>query len=318
MSSGDEQTQDGQLRRNPVSGKLTIVAPGRAARPKDVLGTSGTAAKADDEVTCPFCAGRERLTPPEVDAVRPGGSLPDTPGWRARVVPNKYPAIRGHHEVIIHSPDHDAELEDLGDEAPAEVLRLWQRRIAAQFDAGAAAATLIVNRGAGAGASLPHPHEQLFATPIVPPAQLDELLEFDRFRNRYGGCVLCAEMDKAGERTVFAGEIVGWVPYALRFNGELWLAPAEHEADFRLTDVRPLARALRRSLVASRATIGDAPLNMWLHTAPRELIGTYHWHIEIAPRRSQLAGFELGTDIAIIAADPDRNAADLRAALPEH
>lgn len=312
----DDHTEGGELRRNPVSGKLTILAPGRAARPRDVAGAAGTEARADERATCPFCAGREARTPPEVDALRPDGSAPDTPGWTARVVPNKYPALAGRHEVIVHSPDHDTELEDLGDEALAEVLRLWQRRIAAQLDAGAAAATLIVNRGAGAGASLPHPHEQLFATPIVPPAQLDELLEFDRFRNRYGGCVLCAEIEKAAARSVVSDDVLAWVPFAPRFHGEVWLAPAEHEPDFRQTDVRPLARTLRRVLTATTATIGGAPLNMWLHTAPRELSSTYHWHLEIAPRRSQLAGFELGTDIAIIGADPEHDAAALREHLP--
>lgn len=311
MSS--EQTQGGELRRNPVSGKLAIVAPARATRPHDAPAGARSGPAAGE---CPFCPGNEQLTPPEVDALRPAGGVPDTPGWTARVVPNKYQALSGRHEVIIHSPDHGLELEDLDEESLAAVLGLWQRRIAAQLDAGAAAATLIVNRGAGAGASLAHPHEQLFATPVVPPTLFDELLEFDRYRNRYGGCVLCAEAEQAGPRLVFADDMVAWVPAAMRFNGELWLAPAAHEPDVRQAGMLPLARGLRRALVATMATIGDAPLNMWLHTAPRELTGTFHWHVEIAPRRSQLAGFELGTDITLMAADPVAVAAALRAALP--
>ncbi len=232
-------------------------------------------------------------------------------------MPNRYPALTGHHEVIIHSPDHGVELEDLGEDELTQVLRLWQRRVAAQLESGAAAAILIINRGEGSGASLEHPHEQLLATPSVPPLLLDELLEFERYRNRYGGCVLCAEVEKAGARLVFSDEVVAWVPHAMRFAGELWLAPVEHEADVRRSDMRPLARALRRALTATMATIGTAPLNLWLHTAPAELRGSYHWHLEIAPRRSQLAGFELGTDIAIVSADPEVEAAALRAALPD-
>jgi UDPglucose--hexose-1-phosphate uridylyltransferase len=295
-TSGDHSTSGGELRRNPVSGKLTIVAPGRAARPSDLH----AAAAAGASGPCLFCAGNERLTPPEIDAVRPDGGTPDTPGWRIRVVPNKYPALAGRHEVIVHSPDHEAELEDLGDEGLLEVLEVWRRRIAAQLDAGAAAATLIVNRGPGAGASLAHPHAQLFGTPVVPPLLLDELLEFERFRNRYGGCVLCAEIDGAGDRLVHAGDVAAWVPAATRFPGELWLAGA-----------------LRRALVAVEAATGGAPLNLWLHTAPAELRGAYHWHMELAPRLSSIAGLELGADIALVTVDPEAAAEALRAAWPQ-
>jgi UDPglucose--hexose-1-phosphate uridylyltransferase len=221
------------------------------------------------------------------------------------------------HEVIVHSPDHDAELEDLGDEGLLEVLEVWRRRIAAQLDAGAAAATLIVNRGPGAGASLTHPHAQLFGTPVVPPLLLDELLEFERFRNRYGGCVLCAEIDGAGDRLVHAGDIAAWVPAATRFPGELWLAAQTHEPDLRRADLRPLAGALRRALVAVDAATGGAALNFWLHTAPAELRGAYHWHVELAPRLSGIAGLELGADITLVTVDPEAAAEALRAAWPQ-
>ena len=249
--------------------------------------------------------------------MRPGGGAPDTRGWSIRVVPNRYPALAGMHEVIVHSPDHDAELEDLGDEGLLEVLEMWRRRIVAQMGAGAAAATLIVNRGPAAGASLAHPHAQLFGTPVVPPLLLDELLEFERFRNRYGGCVLCADVDGAGERRVHAGEVTAWVPAAPRFSGELWLAPRQHEADFRQADLRPLALTLRRALVAVDAATTGAPLNLWLHTAPTDLRGPFHWHVELAPRLTSLAGLELGADIAIVTLEPEAAASALRAAWPQ-
>ena len=301
----------GELRRNPVSGKLTIIAPARATRPTDQLGEGAGGAT----VPCPFCAGHEALTPPEVDAVREPGGAPDGPGWRVRVVPNKYPAFPGMHEVIVHSPDHDAELEDLDDEGLLEVLEVWRRRIAAQLERGAVAATLIVNHGAGAGASLAHPHAQLFATPVVPPLLLDEIREFDRHRERYGGCVLCAETAEAGGRLVFGGEVVAWVPAATRFAYELWLAPETHQPDIREADLRPLAPALRRALAAMVAATGGAALNLWLHTALSEPRGSFHWHFELAPRLAGTAGFELATDMAIVSVDPEAAAAALREAL---
>jgi UDPglucose--hexose-1-phosphate uridylyltransferase len=276
--------------------------------PEEAAGSAGP---------CPFCAGNETLTPPEIYAVRPDGGPPDTPGWRIRVVPNKYPALVGMHEVIVHSPAHEAELEDLGDEGLLEVLEVWRRRISAQLADGAAAATLIVNRGAGAGASLTHPHAQLFGTPIVPPLLLDELLEFERHHNRYGGCVLCAEIDGAGDRLVHAGAVAAWVPTATRFPGELWLAPREHEADLRNADLKPLAASLRLALLAVQTATGGAPLNLWLHTSPAELRGSFHWHIEVAPRLSALAGLELGADIAVVTVEPAAAAEALRAAWPQ-
>ncbi|HQJ97790.1 MAG TPA: hypothetical protein PLB30_04465 [Thermoleophilia bacterium] len=313
----DATSPRGELRRNPVSGKLAIIAPGRAARPHGAPGTGAQAAAPGAETTpapCPFCGGNEALTPPEVEARRPEGGAPDSPGWTVRVVPNKYPALAGMHEVILHSPIHDVELEDLGDDDLTAAIACYQRRIGAQLDAGAAAATLVVNRGAGSGASLEHPHAQLFATPVVPSLLQDELMEFDRHRNRYGTCVLCDEIAGSGERLVFSGEHVAWTPLASRFSHELWLAPAAHVADVRDADPALLGGALRRALVAVRTATAGAPFNLWIHTAPAVLRGAFHWHIEIAPRLSDIAGFELGSDMAIVDVDPLAAAAALREA----
>lgn len=312
MSPAANDRAHGELRSNPVNGRIAIVAPGRTGRPTDLHAKGAS----DAPRSCPFCPGNEALTPAEVDAVRPAGSTANSPGWRVRVVPNKYPAIEGRHEVIVHSPSHSEELEDLGDEGLTEVLEIWRRRIAAQLAGGAAAATLVGNRGAEAGASLAHPHEQLLATPIVPPLLADELLEFERYRNHVGGCVLCAEMLGAGDRLVLAGDVRAWMPAAGRFAGELWLAPAEHQADFREADLAPLATALRRVLIAVKTATSGAPLNFWLHTAPAELHGTFHWHLELAPRLATIAGIELGCDIALVGTDPADAAAALRDSLP--
>ena len=298
----------GELRRNPVNGKLSIVAPARAARPADDPQEDQDAVQ-----HCPFCAGNETLTPPEVDAVRPDGGTRDGPAWRVRVVPNKYPALNGRHEVILHAPGHKTQLEDLGDHGLSEVLGMWQRRIAAQLDDGGAAVTLFGNLGTGSGASLDHPHEQLVATPVVPPLLLDELLEAQRHRDRYGSCVLCDQMEAAGERLVIAGDVAAWTPEASRFNGEVWLAPAMHEADFRAADVGSLAPVLRRILIAVKTTTVGAPLNLWLHTAPADLRGPFHWHLEMAPRAATVGSFELGSDIAIVTRDPVAVAAEYRA-----
>ncbi|MGO8684085.1 MAG: DUF4921 family protein, partial [Thermoleophilia bacterium] len=198
--------------------------------------------------------------------------------------------------------------------------------------------------GAGAGASLAHPHTQVFATQIVPPVLQQELDNLNRYRNRYGTCLLCdlsndavAELEAlraAGRATdpgaprpaepgeealpVFAQDgLVAWVPRAARFAYELWLAPQAHEADMRATDPHAIAAALQRALRAVSAVADDAPLNYWLHTTPLDAQTTYHWHFEITPRLSTLAGFELGSGITINTVDPAEAAAQLRLAAAE-
>jgi UDPglucose--hexose-1-phosphate uridylyltransferase len=315
------------VRLNRLTGKLTVIAPGRRARPRDVAALGGEASQPATD-SCPFCAGHEAMTPPEVDAVRDDGTAPDGPGWRVRVVPNKYPALKEGHEVVVHSPEHGLDLEDLDDERLVEVLEVWQRRIAAQYARGAAAALLILNRGSGSGASLSHPHEQLFAMPVVPPLLQEELLAFERHRSRFGACLLCDELDRVGarrsgereqggERLVLGGPLAAWVPEAPRFAYELWLAPAAHEESFLDAEREALAPVLRSALHALTAASEGAPLNMWVHTMPPRMRGTYHWHIEMVARTSALAGFELGGDVALVSQTPEASAERLRAALSE-
>jgi UDPglucose--hexose-1-phosphate uridylyltransferase len=315
----------GVLRRDPLTGAWTVVAPRREARPHD----AGDGAGRRDEPAgdCPFCEGHEHLTPPEVDALRPGGGPPDSPGWRVRVVPNKFPVLEGGHEVVIHSPRHDVPLHRQPLSEVTDVVAMYQRRIAALCGAGAAAVTVILNQGRAAGASLAHPHSQVFATPIVPPVLIRELEQLRRHELKYGRCLLCDLIGAVvgeGSLLLFDGPVVAWTPDAARWPYELRLAPAAHEPDVLDADPRIVAAALRRALGAIAAATADAPLNAWLHTAPCAGAGgpddeprpSFHWHVEVAPRLATLAGFELGTGIGVATVEPSVAAARLRAALP--
>ncbi len=312
----------GVLRRDPLTGAWTIVAPRREERPHDAGGGDAEAAPRP----CPFCAGNEGLTPPEVDVMRPGGGPADGPGWTVRVVPNKFPVLEGGHEVVIHSPRHDVPLhrQSLGE--VTDVVAMYQRRIAALSAAGAAAVTVILNQGHAAGASLAHPHSQVFATPIVPPVLVRELEQLRRHELKYGRCLLCdliGTVVDEGSLLVFDGPIVAWTPAAARWPYELRLAPAAHEPDVLDADPRTLAAALRRALGALAAATAAAPFNAWLHTVPRatgepddEPRPPFHWHLEVAPRTTTMAGFELGTGIGVNTVEPSVAATRLRNALP--
>ena len=333
---GDPRPSDGLggggLRRDPLNGAWTVIATGRDARPRDDPprcangaedGAKDGAALAPP-AACPFCEGHEQMTPPELDALRPDGSAPDTPGWTVRVVPNKYPVFEGGHEVIVHSPSHDRPLSALTLPEVTDVVTMYQRRIAALCARGAAAVTVILNHGRDAGASLSHPHSQVFATPIVPPVLVSELEQFAHYQVKYGRCLLCdmlATKLAEGSRVVFDGPFVAWTPDASRWPYELRLAPRAHEPDFLRTDPGAAAGAFRRALRALATATADGALNAWLHTTPcRSTDGRaepqFHWHIEIAPRLVTPAGFELGTGIGVATLDPVEAAARLRAALP--
>jgi UDPglucose--hexose-1-phosphate uridylyltransferase len=333
-------TGGGGLRRDPLSGAWTVIVAGRGARPHDhPAGSAGGAEHAAGPTvgggvasgvapappaTCPFCEGHEQMTPPELDALRPDGSAPDTPGWAVRVVPNKYPVFEGGHEVIVHSPSHDRPLFTQTLAEVTDVVTMYQRRIAALCAGGAAAVTVILNHGRAAGASLSHPHSQVFATPMVPPVLVSELEQFARYQVKYGRCLLCDVLGATiaeGSRVVFDGPFVAWTPKASRWPYELRLAPRAHEPDFLRTDPGAAAGALKRALKTVVAATADVALNAWLHTTPcrsaeDQAEPQFHWHIEIAPRLTTLAGFELGTGIGVDTLDPVEAAARLRAELP--
>jgi UDPglucose--hexose-1-phosphate uridylyltransferase len=301
---------DPRLRHDPVTGMWSVVTPGRSLRPHDG-GARGPA-------PCPFCAGNERLTPPEVEALRPGGDRADGPGWTVRVVPNKFPVFAGGHEVVVHTPQHDAALHELTVAGIEAILDTYRRRLAAHDDAGAAAALVIMNQGAAAGASLAHSHGQVFALPMVPPALVTEQANFALYLKEHSRCLLCDIVERQRSEPshlVIDGEVVAWTPQASRWPFETWLAPAAHAERFEAAATPALAQALKRVLSALAEVTAGAPLNFWLHTAPFASESPFHWHLEIAPRTTTIAGFELASGVAIDIVDPADAAAQLRAAL---
>ena len=235
-----------------------------------------------------------------------------------RVVPNKFPVFAGGHEVVVHTPHHLAALHELPAAGLEAVLDAYRQRLAAHAGRGAAAALVIINQGAGGGASLDHSHAQVFALPIVPPVLATEQGNFALYHKKRARCLLCDVIERQrSERShlVLDGDVVAWTPEASRWPFETWLAPAAHAERFGATATPGLAMAIKRVLSALAAVTAASPLNCWLHTAPFAGEGPFHWHLEIAPRTTTIAGFELASGMAIDIVDPADAAAQIRAAL---
>ncbi len=220
---------------------------------------------------------------------------------------------QGAHEVIINTPEHVTTLAELSDEQISTAVGAWRERMRAHADA--AYTQLIVNEGGGAGASLEHTHAQLYALPFVPPAVARERERVSAYRERTaGGSLLSdilAEEVRRGDRLVAIDDEAALIcPWASRSPFELRLLPRRESPAFEQdgTGATLLGRALRA--LAERFD-GPPELNLWVRTAPR---GTahFHWHLDIAPRLSVRAGFEMGTGVEINIYPPERAAADLR------
>ena len=305
-----------ELRRDPLTDRLVIIAPERSSRPHTAA-TSPT--RSDDAVgDCPFCPGNEALTPPEV--ARLGDGMPDTPGWLVRVAPNKYPIVggpdaepgtTGAHEVVVLSPAHDRSFGRLDRDQAVAVLGMLRDRSIHHLDAGRAFVQVMINHGAAAGASLAHPHAQLVALDIVPPAVTEAVTHLDDA----GTDLVATEIAHGGDLLVIAGAATAWCPNASASPYELRVAHRSTRARFEdATDaeIAVVADTLRDSLARIATVLGDVAYNLVVHTAPPGRPGHFHWYVQITPRVAVVAGFEMGTEIFVNTVGPERAAATLR------
>lgn len=324
-----------ELRKEPVSGRWVIIATERALRPSDFIAVPPPTIKGN---FCPFCEGNEDKTPPEIMAYRERDTRPNTRGWRVRVVPNKFPALViegglnkrgdgiydimngiGAHEVIIECPQHKISLTSLPPAHVQEIIWTYRDRLVdLKKDKRLIYGMLFKNVGAVAGASLEHTHTQLIVTPIVPLVVASEMEGSMTFYKYRGRCLFCDMINQElsnGSRMVLEGEhFVTFAPYAARFPFELWILPKNHSSHFeniQRSEVEELAETLRAALCKLEGALEQPPYNFIIHTSPFDQpeLAHYHWHIEIIPRLTRVAGFEWGTGFYINPVPPE-NAAE--------
>ena len=309
-----------EFRKNLITGHCTIISTERAKRPHQSL--SGSSSEASEP--CPFCPGNEAQTPREVFAYRAPGTQADAPGWTVRVVPNKYPAVRnedaaiihsdalcerrravGVHEVIIEVPEHLAEMAQFSHPQIAAVLRAYRERmLALREDRRWRCILIYKNQGASAGATLEHAHSQLIALPEIPPAMARELsgaLDYFSATGRCGCCDIVQREISERQRLIAESErFAVFCPDAARFPYEIWILPKWHAAYFENCgddEYDELSGCLKRSLTSLDRALHNPALNYVIHSNSfgERASNYYHWHLELLPKVTQVAGFEWGS-----------------------
>jgi len=332
-----------ELRRDPVLGRWIIIARERRKRPTDFIVDQ-------TEVLggfCPLCPGHESFTPPEVLAFRNGvASTTNGPGWQVRVVPNKYPALIiegelgkeaeglydrmngiGAHEVIIECTDHNARFCDLSPEHIALVLRAYRDRLKdLERDPRFRYVMIFKNYGQAAGASLEHSHSQLIALPVLPRMLVSEFEgaeSYYRYKDRCIFCDIIRQELQQDIRVVCSNEhFITISPFAPRTPFEMWILPREHGSGFCTHAQTPdmllsLGEIFSETLRRLDACIHNVPYNFVLHTQPLRSgdMEHFHWHFEIVPKLTSIAGFEWGSGFYINPMSPEEATRFLRESL---
>jgi UDPglucose--hexose-1-phosphate uridylyltransferase len=327
-----------ELRRDPVTGRWVIISVERARRPSDFVRVP---IAGPTNRFCPFCTGHESKTPPEVLGFRPHGGQPNDPHWSLRVIPNKFPALRvegnldrtgegiydrmngvGAHEVIVETPRHELFLSNCTEKEVEDLFWAFRERINdLKKDTRMKYIVCFKNHGEAGGATLEHTHSQIIGLPIVPTRvqmELDGALRYFGFRERCIWCDMIRQESADGSRMILESDnYVAFSPYAPRFPFETWVMPKQHESHFELAtpqSIKNLAWMMRTLLRRIDKVLEKPSFNFVIHTAPVQdgALEHFHWHIEIIPRLTKIAGFEWCTGFYINPTPPEEAAKFLR------
>jgi len=336
-SDNKDNCEPSEFRRDIVSGDWVLIATGRKKRPHDLVFKNKR--KITPKRKCPFEDPQGSGNADPV-IVRPVGAGKD---WTIQVIPNLYPAVcsssdidpstkengpyftaagAGYHDIVI-TRDHKNNFPMLSLTAATEVLSVMQERYkAVAKDDRIAYVSIFHNWGASAGASLYHPHYQMISIPVIPPDVSHSLHGSSHYFEENGSCVHCAVLKKEMEekkRVIFENDMaVAFLPYVSREPFEIRVFPKNHSPYFEdcgEEELGHIAEALQNALRMLEGKMKNVDYNFFIHTAPvrdKEKLSYYHWHIEIQPKISISAGFELSTGIEITVVDPDDAAAFLR------
>ncbi|MBI2144340.1 DUF4921 family protein [Candidatus Woesearchaeota archaeon] len=306
-----------ELRKDYILDRWVILAPSRKKRPRDfVRQAADVSANA-----CAFCKGNEKLTPKELGRIsNPDGS------WSMRWFPNLFPAVQeegqkeartdntfytfaaayGSHEIVVETPRHDRQLWDFSAAELEQLLKVYNERISGLGGKdGIRYVVAFKNSGSEGGASIAHSHTQIASVNVLPKLLREEAAAM----KNYPGCPYCRiiESEKGSYRRCFENNhAVAFAPYASRFNFELWIFPKRHLRQLSGATAEEMAGISEiLALTLHKLKELNAPYNYILHYLPEAENGNFHFHIEVQPRLSIWAGFELNTGIIINSVTPE-------------
>ncbi|MBN2518692.1 MAG: galactose-1-phosphate uridylyltransferase [Candidatus Altiarchaeota archaeon] len=292
------------IRKDFLIDRYAIIAEGRGSRPVQFEKNN---AESVGKV-CFFCPGNEHLTPPEI--TRTAADIGN--GWSVRVFSNKFPALQppeGSHEIIVDTNRHGVELGDMPEGDIRSLFEMYeQRRI--ELEKEFMYVSIFKNKGREAGASLSHSHSQLIAMYMLPHLVAKENEKAEQHYYTKGSCPFCdyiSTIDK--KRVAFETDsVIAITPNAPRYPYELWIFPKKHVANFSGLDDNAKSdflSTLKKALKKLDKLSGSPPYNFYLHNSPKGSERWYHFHLELLPRLSTYAGFELGSEVYICTVPPD-------------
>ncbi len=328
-----------ELRQDPVSGDWIVIAPKRA---RGHLQNLGHVKRVIAPIsTCPFEDPQKNGNGEPIFVYPlPSG---ERSKWEVIVVENKYPVFShkknicaksfkkgpysvvegvGYHDLIV-TRDHHKNFPRLLPKNANLVFQAFRDRYLMLIDDPCTAyISIFHNWGPKAGATIYHPHFQMMSLPVVPPDVGHSLKGSARYFEKFKKCVHC-EMTKyekrEKKRIVYENQgAVVFAPFISREPFELRIFPKKHLPYFENTsndDLKWMVEALQKSLLKIEKRLKDPDYNFFVHTAPifeKSKYKNYHWHLEIQPKISISAGFELGTGVEVTVVDPDEAAKILR------
>ena len=327
-----------QLRKDPILKQWVIISPERGKRPNDFKNPNGL--PEDEAIDCPFCEGREDQTPAEAMAFRKSGTVADKEGWWVRIIPDRDPILVpsgdsgkegigmfdamnsiGIHEVVVEVPRHEQTLQNVPLDQVREVVWAYKQRLL-DIKKNPRFKHFMIVKNSGRGVSnFAHSHSHIVATPIIPKRieeEIDGSREYYHYHDRCIFCDIIRQEKEQPSRVIFEDSLfIAFCPFASRFPFEMFIIPKAHQPFFEMVDndhVHGFANILQVCLKKLQLLLPDLPYNFILHTSPcsESYRDFYHWHLEIIPKLTQVAGFEWGSGFYINPTPPEIAAQLLR------
>lgn len=327
-----------ELRQNILTKEWVIYSPARKDRPKDVKNREESPVQIPErDPECPFCPGNEEDLP----GILRERDHPQEDHWQTRVVPNKYPALTpegdnqrfekglylsmsgyGQHEVLIESYAHNKSMADMTQEEVRNVVEMYQARYRIQEeDEKNKMVILFKNQGSKAGTSLRHTHAQLIATGVVPRYVRIRENRARQYYDDWGRCIYCdliQEEEDQDLRVITENErFISIVPYFAKTPYEIWIMPKGHQSSFgkmKGSERGGFGKMLRDQVKRLHELFSDLDYNYVIHSSSHDQKSQpyHHWYLQIHPRLTLRAGFEIGSGMSINPSIPEEDARALR------